>query len=99
MGELSAFFIQIPLSELSPLQMMGNSSQEKNQELEVHMTWEKGHLRQQVNGLHRGQPGSQQGNGDRDKSSSIPGKLQKEKGKLPKRFVLGWSPALSPQEK
>lgn len=71
---------------------------EKSKELELHITREKGHFRQQVSGLHTGQPEPQGGNGDRDKSSSVIGKLPKEKEDLPQGFVLGWSPALSPQE-
>lgn len=82
------------MSELSLLQTMDNSSWKKPKELELRITREKGHFREQVSGLHRGQPGSRGGKGDRDKSSSVIGKLPKEKEDLPKGFVRGWSPAL-----
>lgn len=82
------------MSELSLLQTMDNSSWKKPKDLELRITREKGHFREQVSGLHRGQPGSRGGKGDRDKSSSVIGKLPKEKEDLPKGFVRGWSPAL-----
>lgn len=70
---------------------------EKNKDLELHITQEKGRFRQQVSGLHRGQPESQGGNRGRDKSCSAIGKLPEENQYLPDIYT-GLEPALSPWE-
>lgn len=50
-GQLSALFIQMLMSEF-PTPEEGQHLVEKNKELELHTTQEKGHFRQQVSMLH-----------------------------------------------
>ena len=94
-SELSAFFIQVLMSELSCFRRWA-AAHAKNQRAGA--TYAPGERSPQTAGEQVAQKtaGVTGRNGDRDKSSSIIGKLPKEKEDLPKGFVLGWSPALSP---
>lgn len=90
-GQLSALFIQMLMSEF-PTPEEGQHLVEKNKELELHTTQEKGHFRQQVSRLHEASQSHREEMGTGTKASVSLASCQK-KERLSQRDLY-WAEAL-----